>query len=153
LVMMLNPQKTKDVLTTVEKDGNSLDVVVQQEQSAQPETVDELLDKKIPTALGETVPLSDIVKVKKGSTYNTLDRSKGEYYATVSGTVKGDDISKVTSQIGKKVDKLDLPKGVTVETAGVQADMEETFTQLGMAMLAAVAIVYFILVVTFHEGV
>lgn len=153
LVMMLNPQKTKDVLTTVEKDGNSLDVIVQQEQASQPKTIDELLDKKIPTALGKSVPLSDLVKVKKGSTYNTLDRSKGEYYATVSGTVKGDDISKVTSQIGKKVDQLDLPKGVTVDISGVQADMDETFTQLGMAMLAAIAIVYFILVVTFHEGV
>ena len=30
--------------------------------------------------------------------------------------------------------------------------MEETFTQLGIAMLAAIAIVYFILVVTFGEG-
>ena len=30
--------------------------------------------------------------------------------------------------------------------------MEETFTQLGIAMIAAVAIVYFILVVTFGEG-
>lgn len=31
--------------------------------------------------------------------------------------------------------------------------MTETFTQLGAAMLAAIAIVYFILVVTFREGV
>ena len=31
--------------------------------------------------------------------------------------------------------------------------MEETFSQLGVAMLAAIAIVYFILVVTFGEGV
>ena len=30
--------------------------------------------------------------------------------------------------------------------------MTETFTQLGIAMLAAIAIVYFILVVTFGEG-
>lgn len=55
--------------------------------------------------------------------------------------------------MGKEVDKLDLPKTVTVSTAGVQADMTDTFTQLGAAMLAAIAIVYFILVVTFREGV
>ena len=52
-----------------------------------------------------------------------------------------------------KIDKMDLPKGVTVDVAGVQADMNEAFTQLGVAMLAAIAIVYFILVVTFREGV
>ncbi|WP_145453337.1 efflux RND transporter permease subunit, partial [Staphylococcus epidermidis] len=80
----LNPQKTKDVLTTVEKDGNSLDVIVQQEQADQPDTVDELLDKKIPTALGDTVPLSDLGKVKKRSTYKTLDGTEGQYYATVA---------------------------------------------------------------------
>ena len=64
-----------------------------------------------------------------------------------------DDISKATSEVDKAIDKLDLPKGVTVGVAGVAADMTETFTQLGVAMLAAIAIVYFILVVTFREGV
>ena len=82
-----------------------------------------------------------------------LARSKGEYYATVSGTIIDADISKATSEIDKAIDKLDLPKGVTVDVAGVAADMTETFTQLIVAMLAAIAIVYFILVVTFREGV
>lgn len=153
LVMMLNPQKTKDVLTTVEKDGKALDVIVQQEQTAQPESIDEMLSKQVPTAVGANVPLSELVTVKKGTTMNTLARSKGEYYATVSATIKGKDLSKVTSKVGKEIDKLDLPKGVTVGVAGVQADMTETFTQLGAAMAAAIAIVYFILVVTFREGV
>ncbi|MFD0825511.1 efflux RND transporter permease subunit [Neobacillus sp. M.A.Huq-85] len=153
LVGMLSPQKTENVLTTVEKDGNALDVIVQQEQKKQPKSIEDMLDKQIPTAIGKNVPLSDLVKVKKGTTLNTLSRSKGEYYATVSGKVKGKDISKVTTEVGKKVDKLDLPKGVTVSVAGVQADMSDTFTKLGAAMAAAIAIVYFILVVTFREGV
>jgi len=153
IVMMLHPNKTKEVLTTVEKDGNSIDVIVQQKQAAQPKTIDELLATEVPTALGTTLPLSELVTVEKGTTLNTLSRSKGEYYATVSGKIIGNDISKVTSEIDKDIDKLDLPKGVTVGVAGVAADMSETFTQLGVAMIAAVAIVYFILVVTFGEGI
>jgi multidrug efflux pump subunit AcrB len=153
IVMMLNPAKAKDVLTTVEKDGESLDVIVQQEQSKAPESIDDILAAPVPTALGKTLPLSELVTVEKGQTMNTLARSKGEYYATVSGTVIDDDISKATSEVDKAIDKLDLPKGVEVGVAGVQADMTETFTQLGAAMLAAIAIVYFILVVTFREGV
>jgi multidrug efflux pump subunit AcrB len=153
IVMMLNPNKTQDVLTTIEKDGNSLEVIVQQEQKAQPKSIDEILATHVPTALGTTMPLSELVKVEKGTTLNTLARSKGEYYASVSGTIIGKDISKATSEVKKEIDKLDLPKGVTMGVAGVQADMTETFTQLGLAMLAAIAIVYFILVVTFGEGV
>ncbi|PAE43070.1 efflux RND transporter permease subunit [Bacillus sp. 7884-1] len=153
IVMMLNPTKTQDVLTTVEKDGNELEVIVQQEQAAQPKSIDDILATQVPTALGTTMPLSELVTVEKGTTLNTLARSKGEYYATVSGTILDKDISKATAEIDKEIDKLDLPKGVTIGVAGVQADMTETFTQLGMAMLAAIAIVYFILVVTFREGV
>ncbi|MEH7549353.1 efflux RND transporter permease subunit [Neobacillus vireti] len=153
LVMMLNPTKTQDVLTTIEKNGESLDVIVQQEQSKQPASIDEMLKTPVPTAMGATVPLSKLVKVEKGTTLNTLARSKGEYYASVSGTVLGKDVKAVTDSLKREVDKLDLPKGVTVGTAGVQADMTDTFTQLGVAMLAAIAIVYFILVVTFREGV
>lgn len=153
IVMMLNPNKTQDVLTTVEKDGDTLEVIVQQEQTKQPKSVDDILATEVPTALGTTMPLSKLVTVEKGTTLNTLARSKGEYYASVSGTIIGDDISKATSKVDKAIDKLDLPKGVTVGVAGVQADMTETFTQLGVAMIAAVAIVYFILVVTFGEGV
>ncbi|MFE8698906.1 efflux RND transporter permease subunit [Cytobacillus sp. FJAT-53684] len=153
IVMMLSPHKTQDVLTTVEKEGDTLEVIVQQEQAEQPKSVDDILATEVPTALGTTMPLSKLVTVEKGTTLNTLARSKGEYYATVSGTIIGDDISKATSKVDKAIDKLDLPKGVTVGVAGVQADMTETFTQLGVAMLAAIAIVYFILVVTFGEGV
>lgn len=153
IVMMLSPTNTQEVLTTVEKDGSSLDVIVKQEKAAQPKSVDEILATEVPTALGTTVPLSEIVTVETGTTMNTLARSKGEYYATVSGTILGDDITKATSEVDKAIDKLDLPKGVTVAVAGAAADMTETFTQLGLAMLAAIAIVYFILVVTFREGV
>ncbi|WP_423408592.1 efflux RND transporter permease subunit [Heyndrickxia sp. MSNUG] len=153
IVMLLNPSKSKDVLTTIEKDGETLDVIVQQEQAKQPESIDDILSTTVPTALGKTMPLSELVTVEKGTTMNTLARSKGEYYASVSGTAIDDDISKATSEVDQAIDKLNLPKGVEVGTAGVQADMTETFTQLGAAMLAAIAIVYFILVVTFREGV
>ena len=153
IIMMLSPSRTQEVLTTIGKDRNELEVVVKQEAAEQPKSIDELLATEVPTAMGTTMKLSDLVKVEEGSTYNTLSRSKGEYYATVSGKLVDSDVSKATSEVDKAIDKLDLPKGVSVDTAGVAADMQEAFTQLGIAMIAAIAIVYFILVVTFREGV
>ena len=141
------------MLTTIEKEGETLDVIVKSERGAdqQPKSIDEMLAKQIPTALGE-MPLKDLVTVEEGTTLNTLSRSAGEYYATVSGKILDKDISKATSEIDEAIEDLELPKGVTVGVEGVAADMQETFTQLGIAMIAAVAIVYFILVVTFGEG-
>ncbi|MFB5283345.1 efflux RND transporter permease subunit [Peribacillus sp. Hz7] len=152
IVQMLSPHTQQNVLTTIEKDGNTLDVIVQQEAETTPKSIDDMLEKEVPTASGKTVELSEIVKVEEGFALNTLSRSKGEYYATVSGTILGDDISKVSAEVDKEIDKLDLPNGVELGVAGVTADINETFTQLGLAMIAAIAIVYFILVVTFGEG-
>ncbi|MFL0507370.1 efflux RND transporter permease subunit [Ureibacillus sp. 179-F W5.1 NHS] len=152
IVMALNNSGTKEVLTTVENDGDEIEVIVQREAKTAPESLEQLLETEIPTATGTAIPLSELVTVEEGTTLNTLSRSAGEYYATVSGTIIGDDISVATSEADEKIENLDLPKGVTTGVAGVAADMAETFTQLGIAMIAAIGIVYFILVVTFGEG-
>ena len=63
-----------------------------------------------------------------------------------------DDVASASATIQEKVDKLEIPAGVEISTSGVTADITEAFTQLGLAMLAAIAIVYLILVVTFGGG-
>lgn len=152
IVMALNSNTSQEVLTTVKNDGKDIDVIVQRDAKAAATSLDDVLATEIKTALGTTMTIGELVDVEEGTTLNSLSRSKGEYFATVSGTIIGDDISKATNAADKKIDKLDLQKGVTLGVAGVAADMQETFTKLGIAMLAAIAIVYFILVVTFGEG-
>jgi len=152
IVMALNSTASQEVLTTVERDGKDINVIVQRDAKSAALSIDDVLKTEIQTALGTTMTIGELVDVEEGTTLNSLSRSKGEYFATVSATIIGDDISKATSAADKKIDKLDLPKGVTTGVSGVAADMQETFTQLGVAMLAAIAIVYFILVVTFGEG-
>lgn len=153
LMMMLSNAQQEEVLTTIEKDGNNVNVIVKQEEVEQPKSIDEMLDMDVPTAMGTTMKLKDLVTVEEGTTLNTLARSQGEYYATVTGKITTNDISKATSAADDAIDSLELPRGVEVGTSGVAEDMEETFSQLGVAMIAAVAIVYFVLVVTFGEGV
>lgn len=152
ILMALQTNNTKEVLTTVESDGADINVVVQREAKSAAADIDELLETPIQTATGQTMTIGDIVELEEGTTLNSLSRQKGEYFATVSATITDKDISKATSAADEKIADLELPKGVTTGVGGVAADMAETFTQLGVAMIAAIAIVYFILVVTFGEG-
>src|SRR5690606_21659262 len=50
------------------------------------------------------------------------------------------------------IGELELPASVDVEFGGVVEQMNETFDQLKLAMAAAVAIVYLVLVITFGGG-
>ena len=151
IVMMLYPDTSQHVLTTVESDGKSIEVIVQKEAIV-PKSLDDMLKLPVPTALGTTVELGDIVEIEEGYAVNSLTRSQGQYTATVSGTIVGDDVSKASKDVGSKVEALELPKGVELGEAGAMADIQDAFIQLIVAMLAAIAIVYFILVVTFGEG-
>lgn len=151
IVMMLNPNVQDEVITTIEKDRKTLDVIVKRSKE-NPTSFDQLIDQEISTPLGTTVSLRDIVTVEEGITAYQLDRSKGQFYASVSGKIVSDDVSKASSELDKKIEDLKLPEGVELGVEGVTADIEEAFTQLGVAMIAAILIVYFILVVTFGEG-
>ncbi|OCS83407.1 efflux RND transporter permease subunit [Caryophanon tenue] len=152
IVMALSETGTKEVLTSVEYDGQDIDVVVQREAKVAAQNIDDVLATEIQTATGETMTIGELVEVEEGETLTKLSRSKGEYVASVSATITEDDISGPTNDATAAIDKIELPEGVTVSEGGVTADIAETFTKLGIAMVAAIAIVYFILVVTFGEG-
>lgn len=75
-----------------------------------------------------------------------------EKFGCFCGELKTDDVSAVSADLQKKLDKLDTPSGVKVKMGGVTEDIQESFTQLGLAMIAAIAIVYLVLVITFGGG-
>ena len=87
--------------------------------------------------------VKDVMTVKEGETSNTVKHRDGRVYAEVSAKLTSDDVSKASAAVQKEVDKMDLPSGVDVSMGGVTKDIEESFKQLGLAMLAAIAIVYF----------
>lgn len=112
-------------------------------------SVKDLENKKITSATGQEVKIGDVAKVKEGSTSDTVSKRDGKVYADVTGEVTSDNVTAVSAAIQKKIDKLDHPDNVSIDTGGVSADIADSFTKLGLAMLAAIAIVYLVLVITF----
>ena len=149
--MAITNTTQNEALTTIQKDGEDVKVYIETEETTFNDKKD-LQNKTITSPMGIEVPLKEVVKIEEGKASDTINRRDGQIYADVSATIKTDDVSAVTNDVKEEVDKLDLPANVTVDYGGVTEDIEESFTQLGLAMLAAIAIVYFVLVVTFHGG-
>lgn len=146
--MGLSDSHDRPVLTTVKKDDKEMNVYVEVNKQNY-ENIDDLTNRKVQTPLGTEVAVKDIMTVKEGETSNTVTRRDGRVYAAVTAKPTTDDVAKATSNIQKEVDKMNLPSGIDVSMGGVSKDIQESFTQLGLAMLAAIAIVYFVLVITF----
>ncbi|CAN7562578.1 efflux RND transporter permease subunit [Rossellomorea sp. LjRoot5] len=151
IAMELGQTRQRPVLTTIEKDGEEVNVYLDVEKEKY-ESINDLTDKTIQSPLGMEVPIKDVVEVQEGKTSDTVSRRDGKVFAQVSGELNTDDVSKASQDIQKEIKDMDIPSGIDVNMGGVTEDIKESFTQLGLAMLAAIAIVYLILVVTFGGG-
>jgi HAE1 family hydrophobic/amphiphilic exporter-1 len=148
VALALSPAGNNPALTTVNVNGKSVNVYVKS-ATKNYKDVKEMLNQKLTSPLGKQVKISDVVKLKKGTTADTITRQDGKTYVSVSGKLKGNNVSAVSKKVQQKLNGLSLPSGVSVSMGGVTKDMKNSFSQLGLAMLAAIAIVYLILVITF----
>ncbi|MDT9688013.1 efflux RND transporter permease subunit [Streptomyces sp. P9(2023)] len=97
------------------------------------------------------VTLGDIAEVKLVPGPVSMTRIDGSRAATISAKPTGDNTGAVSTELQSKISALDLPEGATASIGGVSEDQSEAFVNLGLAMLAAIAIVFMLLVATFKS--
>ncbi|MFC3767292.1 efflux RND transporter permease subunit [Paenibacillus sp. GCM10012303] len=148
IAMRLSPVRTRPVLTEVETDGKPYNVYVNAEQN-EPAGLADIENTTLTSPLGAAVPIKDVATIEKGSSPNTITHKNGRLYADVTADITVKDVGKASAAAQSAIDALGLPSGIAVEFGGVTEQITETFTQLGLAMAAAVAIVYLLLVITF----
>jgi len=148
IAMKLMPNRDRPVLTTVQEEGKTYNVYVEVDNKAYT-TIADIENETLQSPLGMEVPIKDVAKVEEGTAPSSITREDGRMVVNVTAEVTTNDVGKASSDLQKKIDELDLPVGVEVKFGGVTEQINETFTQLGLAMAAAVAIVYLVLVLTF----
>ncbi|MFF8605088.1 efflux RND transporter permease subunit [Streptomyces sp. NPDC015346] len=97
------------------------------------------------------VRLGDIAEVKLVPGPVSMTRIDGSRAATITAKPTGDNTGAVSAALQSKIDALELPQGATASIGGVSEDQSEAFVNLGLAMLAAIAIVFMLLVATFRS--
>ncbi|SDY67395.1 hydrophobic/amphiphilic exporter-1, HAE1 family [Micromonospora pattaloongensis] len=111
-----------------------------------PATVDALRALPVgPVRLGD---VADVVEVEGPVQVTRID---GQRSVTVRGTATGSNLGSTTAELTQRLDRLTLPAGATYTVGGVSADQAEAFADLGLAVLAAIAIVFVIMVATFRS--
>ncbi|MFG2832524.1 efflux RND transporter permease subunit [Streptomyces sp. NPDC048434] len=129
-------------------DDTERDIVI---KSAHPATtVAELKNLAIPTPAGPA-KLSTLATVRTVPGPVQMTRIDGARSATITAKPTGDNTGAVSATLQSKINALKLPEGATAEIGGVSQDQTDAFSSLGLAMLAAIAIVFMLLVGTFRS--
>jgi preprotein translocase subunit SecF len=104
----------------------------------------------IPTALG-IVPLSTLATIQQVNGPQTVSRVNGDRDATVTGTITANDTRAVQTNVTNALAAVSLPSGASLSTGGVFAQLSTVLNQFALALLAAIGLVYLIMVATFRS--
>jgi hydrophobic/amphiphilic exporter-1 (mainly G- bacteria), HAE1 family len=104
----------------------------------------------IPTAQG-VVPLSTLATIQEVTGPLTVNRVGGDLDATITGTITGNDTRAVQSDVSTALAGVSLPSGASISTGGVFEQLSTLLNQFALALLAAIGLVYLIMVATFRS--
>lgn len=141
-------QLSASPLGEVMVDGSA--VKVELVPASPPTTVDAIRAISIPSA-GGPQPLSSYatVEIVDGPVQITAER--GTPTATITVVPDGENLSASNAAIEAALADAELPIGAHAALGGVSANQAESFQQLGLALLAAILIVYIVMVATFRS--
>ncbi|HCJ55619.1 MULTISPECIES: efflux RND transporter permease subunit [Glutamicibacter] len=126
------------------------DMTVQIGQGLDLNSMDKLRELKIPTATG-VKELQDLATVERANVVQQVTTSNGERIATLTLTPAENMLGAVSASVTERLESVQLPEGATAELGGAATEQAESFNQLYLALLAAIAIVYVIMVATFKS--
>jgi multidrug efflux pump subunit AcrB len=102
---------------------------------------------------GDGQVLANLATMTRGSGFPVVSHYNVQPVIDVFGGVSGRDLGGVMREIMPMVEgiKKELPRGSEIIVRGQAATMDSSFTGLGVGLLAAILLVYFLLVVNFQS--
>jgi len=101
---------------------------------------------------GQHPLLGDLARVVQGTMVGEYDRINGLWLLSLSANTASQDLGRVANSIEAAIRHAGTPpRGVTVQLRGQVAPMRETFTNLGIGLLLAVAVIFLLLAANFES--
>ncbi|MBR2742824.1 MAG: efflux RND transporter permease subunit [Clostridia bacterium] len=142
---------TGTVATTIKNNGTEIDVRLMYPENVNA-TLDQLKYVNIRTARGEVIPLESVADIVEGTGPTTVSRQNQQRYISVTAQSYGRDTGSINREVMMKLAGMKLPDGYSFDTGGgTYANMMDSFSQLGKALLLAVVLVYMIMAAQFES--
>ncbi len=109
-------------------------------------TQSQILNLTIPSLTdGRSIALRNVVRIEEGVGPQRIDRKNQQRLAVVYANISGRDLGSVAADVQSALREIAMPDGYDVLVSGQFEDQQEAFSELGLAMIMAVLLVYMVL--------
>lgn len=143
-------QFTGQVVTQYREDGKEMDVTLIYPKEQRSKIAD-LHDMKIQTLQGTTISLDEVAEFKQMSGPVSLQRENQQPQINVGSQVVDRDLASTTADVESVLDNMNFPEGYSYQIGGQAQDMTESFTDLAIALVFSIFLVYAVMAVQFEN--
>ena len=146
--------------TSITQNKQNIDVVVklnlnpaytEPSQTSQT-TIDSVKNLSVPSTSGTTVLLGSVLKDTLALSPSAIAHKEKVRVQTITAyPTAGVASSEVVAEFQKRVGELNLPAGVTISYGGESESINESFTQMFVALIAGLVLMFVILIISFNS--
>ena len=114
-------------------------------------SLDVIRSQTLANMTGGQVKLSDVAKIDEKPGPTSIQRLNQQEYISVTGRFTTDNSSGVQKEVDARIKALNLPQGVSYYYEGETKAMSDGFKNMIFAMVAAIFLVYAVMMVAFGE--
>jgi HAE1 family hydrophobic/amphiphilic exporter-1 len=112
---------------------------------------EDIMALPITTMTGQTVTLSAVADLVPGTGPTVINRMNQQRIVTVLSDLHGVQLNAVKPQIEEKIAELDLPPSIDVAFGGDIEEQAESFQDLTLLLVLAIALVYIVMAAQFES--
>ncbi len=137
-------------ISTYREGEDEYDITLRLQESDR-QNITDLMNMEVATPQGE-IPISAMADVRYTSSYGSINRIGLERVVTLSSNVEeGYNANEINGQIRTALQDFEVPEGYSIQLTGEQEEQAETINFLGVALVAAIGLIFLILVSQFNS--
>lgn len=143
-------QFTGQVISKYREEGREMDITMVYPEDER-STISDLQDMKIQTPTGAQVALEEVADLKEMQGPVALSRQNQQPQLNVTSEIMDRDLGSVVNDIEDTLASMNLPEGYAYDFGGQAEDMAESFTDLTIALVFSIFLVYAVMAVQFEN--
>ncbi|MEA5446324.1 efflux RND transporter permease subunit [Gammaproteobacteria bacterium AB-CW1] len=105
----------------------------------------QILNLTVPNEAGEQIAMRNLVDITDGIGPQQIDRKNQQRLNVIYANISGRDLGSVASDVQEALRDIPMPEGYEAMVSGEFEEQQEAFSELGLAMIMAIILVYMVL--------